>query len=158
MIASFHIAAPVTAGIVLVCALLLLSWVDLKAGILPDAVTLPLLWLGLLANLNGMFSPLQDAVLGAVLGYGLLWTANLVYRLASGMDGIGQGDFKLTAALGAWFGVGMVPWIILGACIAGWGAAIGRNASVTSAYGSPLRFGPCLSAAGAIALVVVFSR
>ncbi len=86
---------------------------------LPDSITLPLLWLGLLFNLEGRFVPLSAAVLGAALGYLILWSVNKAYRLLRGHDGMGYGDFKLLAALGAWFGWQCIPAIVLFASIAG---------------------------------------
>ncbi|SHI12421.1 prepilin peptidase [Pollutimonas bauzanensis] len=144
------------AGAILGATLLLLAWVDIKTGLLPDALTLSLMWVGLLFNLDGLIAPLRSAVLGAAAGYLLLWAANRAHRWAIGRDGMGYGDFKLTAALGAWFGVALLPWIVLGACIAGWGAAMARRRAGRA--DRPLPFGPSLAAAGLAALGVVFSR
>ena len=98
-------ATPAAAlAIVFVLTLLALAWIDAETGLLPDLLTLPLLWLGLLANLNGVFVPLQDAVLGAVAGYLVLWSVYWGFLLCTGREGMGHGDFKLLAALGAWLG------------------------------------------------------
>lgn len=86
-------------GTVLAITLLLLSWIDMTTGLLPDRLTQPLLWVGLLFNLDGVFVSLQEAVLGATGGYLFLWFMNLLYRTIAGHDGMGYGDFKLTAAL-----------------------------------------------------------
>ncbi|WP_049790247.1 A24 family peptidase [Pusillimonas sp. T7-7] len=145
----------VLAAVPLVVALLVLAWVDIRTGLLPDLITLPLAWLGLLINLDGLIAPLKDSVLGAVFGYMILWTANQMFRRIAGQDGMGYGDFKMTAALGAWFGMSMLPWIVMGACITGLGAAFSRQ---RSAKNQPMPFGPCLSVAGVAAMIVVFSR
>ncbi|TFL14031.1 prepilin peptidase [Pusillimonas caeni] len=144
------------ASILLVTALILLSWVDIRTGLLPDSLTLPLGWLGLIVNLDGMLTPLREAVLGAVFGYLILWSANLTYRRIKGIDGMGYGDFKLIAALGAWFGIAMLPWIIIGACIAGCGMVAAHRAAGRAP--GPMPFGPCISVAGITALAFVFSR
>lgn len=138
------------------CALLwtltALTFIDVDTQYLPDSLTLPLLWSGLLANLFGVFVPLQDAVIGAMAGYLALWTVYWLFRLIRGKEGMGYGDFKLLAALGAWLGWQVLPLIILlssvvGACI---GLALivfkGRDHNI------PLAFGPYLAVAGAIAL------
>src|SRR4030088_931539 len=81
-----------------------LAFIDQETGFLPDALTLPLVWLGLITNLGGAFVPLPEAVAGAVVGYLFLWSVNALFKLARGMDGMGYGDFKLTAAVGAFLG------------------------------------------------------
>src|SRR5690606_10059486 len=133
-------------SVALVGILVLLSWLDMRTGLLPDSLTLPLAWAGLLVNLNGMLAPLSEAVLGAVCGYLVLWSVNLAYRRLKGVDGMGYGDFKLTAALGAWFGIAMLPWIIIGACVAGFGMAAAHRAAGRAS--GPMPFGPCLALAG----------
>lgn len=154
--ATFDIPWLVLAGIVLVTTLVLLSWVDIRTGLLPDVLTLPLIWAGLLINMNGLITPLREAVLGAVFGYLVLWSANHFYRWIAGRDGIGYGDFKLTAALGAWFGIEMLPLIVAGSCIAGCGVVAAHR--MASRAPGPIAFGPCLSISGMAALVIVFSR
>lgn len=137
--------------------LLTLAWIDIKTGLLPDVLTLSLLWAGLLVNLNGLLASLSDAVLGAAVGYLFLWAANQLHRRLVGHDGLGYGDFKLTAALGAWFGITLLPWIVIGACATGWGAATAHR-SLGGGRHAPLPFGPCLAAGGITALAFVFSR
>ncbi|MFQ6687088.1 A24 family peptidase, partial [Bordetella pertussis] len=107
------------AGVLRTGALLALAWIDLEHSLLPDAVTLPLIWAGLLVNLDGALAPLPLAVLGAVAGYLFLWVIFHFFRLLTGRDGMGHGDFKLMAALGAWLGLGALPWLLLGASLAG---------------------------------------
>uniref|UniRef100_UPI00333FFE16 prepilin peptidase n=1 Tax=Castellaniella defragrans TaxID=75697 RepID=UPI00333FFE16 len=130
-----------------------LAWIDGRTGLLPDGLTLPLLWAGLLANLGGAFSPLPDAVLGAAAGYLCLWALYLAFQWLTGREGMGYGDFKLTAALGAWLGWQALPAVLLtaslgGLCFAAWLRATGRAAA-----GQHLIFGPWLALAGGWALI-----
>ncbi|ROT43901.1 A24 family peptidase [Pusillimonas sp. NJUB218] len=143
------------AGLFLCAMLVWLSWIDIKHGLLPDLLTLPLMWAGLLINIQEVFTPLPDAVLGAAVGYGVLWFANTVYRWRAGQDGMGYGDFKLMAALGAWLGVGAVPWILTGACVAGAIAACVWRFAGSIKADHP--FGPFLSAAGLAVMIKLFS-
>jgi leader peptidase (prepilin peptidase)/N-methyltransferase len=119
---------------------------------LPDDLTLPLLWCGLLINLNGTFVPLKDAVIGAAAGYLSLWTIYWAFKLATGKEGMGYGDFKLLAALGAWLGWTMLPIIILFSSLVG--AVVGIALIVFTKHGrdNPIPFGPYLAAAGMITL------
>ena len=146
----------VAAAGVFVLMLAALSWVDIKQGLLPDALTLSLMWAGLLINSQVVFTSTADSIYGAAVGYGLLWTANQIYRWRAGHDGMGYGDFKLMAALGAWLGVEAVPWVLIGACGLGALAALVcrcRGAAIERV----LPFGPFLSVGGVTALVWVFS-
>ena len=93
--------------------LIALTFIDIDTQMLPDDLTLPLIWLGLLVNLSGGFVPLPDAVIGAAAGYLSLWSVYWLFRFATGKEGIGYGDFKLLAALGAWLGWMMLPFIVL---------------------------------------------
>lgn len=138
-----------------IAVLIKLAWTDFRTGLLPDTWTLSLLWAGLLANLSGHFAPLPEAVLGAVAGYAIPWLANTVHRISVGYEGMGYGDFKLMAALGAWLGVHFVPWILLGACLVGGAVWVVTHAAGKRARSLP--FGPALSAAGIAAFVDVFS-
>lgn len=136
-------------------ALLVLTWIDLETSLLPDAITLPLAWAGLLVNLDGALAPLPMAVAGAVVGYGFLWVLFHVFRLLTGREGMGYGDFKLLAALGAWFGLTALPWLLLVASLAGVAGAgvlrwVGR-----ARRGQSLPFGPYLALAGLVALMMV---
>ena len=106
-------------ALLLVWMLIAMTFIDLDTQLLPDELTLPLVWLGLLVNLEGTFVPLQDAVIGAAAGYMSLWVVYWMFRLATGKDGIGYGDFKLLAALGAWLGWMMLPVIVLLSSISG---------------------------------------
>jgi leader peptidase (prepilin peptidase)/N-methyltransferase len=141
-------------------AVLLLSWgllamsvIDMDHQLLPDSLVLPLLWLGLIANTFGLFTSLHDALWGAVLGYMSLWSVFWIFKLLTGKEGMGQGDFKLLALFGAWGGWQIVPLTILVSSAVG--AVLGliilrlRNAETST----PIPFGPYLAIAGWIALL-----
>jgi leader peptidase (prepilin peptidase)/N-methyltransferase len=132
--------------------LLALTFIDFDTQLLPDDLTLPLLWGGLLANLYGLFVPLREAVIGAIAGYLTLWTIYWLFKLIRGKEGMGYGDFKLLAALGAWLGWKMLPLIVLGSSVVG--AFIGISLVVFKGrdHNIPLAFGPYLAIAGMIAL------
>jgi leader peptidase (prepilin peptidase)/N-methyltransferase len=132
--------------------LLALTFIDFDTQLLPDNLTLPLLWGGLVANLFQLFVPLREAVIGAVAGYLALWTIYWLFKLIRGKEGMGYGDFKLLAALGAWLGWKMLPLIVLLSSVVG--AAIGISLLVFKGrdHNVPLAFGPYLAIAGAIAL------
>jgi leader peptidase (prepilin peptidase)/N-methyltransferase len=141
------------AGALVFCwTLIALTMIDLDTQLLPDSLTLPLLWLGLLINVNGTFVDLRSAVIGAVAGYLLLWSVYWGFKWATGKEGMGYGDFKLLAAIGAWLGWQLLPLVILLSSFVG--AAVGIAAIVLGAKGrdTPIPFGPYLAAAGAIAL------
>jgi leader peptidase (prepilin peptidase)/N-methyltransferase len=133
-------------------ALLTLALIDLDTQMLPDSMTLPLLWLGLLFNLWGVFAPLQDAVIGAMAGYLSLWSIYWLFRLATGKEGMGYGDFKLLAALGAWFGWTALPAIILLSSVVGAVAGISMIVFARHERSVPIPFGPYLAGAGLLAL------
>ena len=138
---------------VFVWCLIALSAIDIADYILPDQLTLPLLWLGLWVNLSGTFVPLEDAVLGAIAGYICLWFVFHLFYICTGKEGLGYGDFKLLAALGAWVGWGLLPQIILVASLAGVVVGIGLILCRGRDRQAPLPFGPFLAGAGGIALV-----
>jgi leader peptidase (prepilin peptidase)/N-methyltransferase len=136
----------------LLFSLLALTFIDFDTQLLPDDITLPLLWAGLLVNLGGMFVPLQSAVVGAIAGYLVLWTIYWLFKLIRGKEGMGYGDFKLLAALGAWVGWQMLPVIILLSSAVG--AIIGISLLVFKGrdHNVPIAFGPYLAIAGGFAL------
>ena len=136
----------------LLWSLLALTMIDFDTQLLPDGITLPLLWAGLIVNLWNTFAPLQDAVIGAVAGYLSLWTVYWAFKLIRGKEGMGYGDFKLLAALGAWLGWQVLPVIVLLSSVVG--AAIGMTLIVFKGrdHSVPMAFGPFLAIAGAIAL------
>ncbi len=141
------------AALALTWSLIALSIIDFDHQLLPDAITLPLLWLGLLLNVQGLFVPLEDAVIGAAAGYLSLWIIFQGFRLLTGKEGMGYGDFKLLAALGAWLGWQYLLLIVLLSSVVGAviGVALivarGRDRSI------PMPFGPYLAIAGWIALL-----
>jgi leader peptidase (prepilin peptidase)/N-methyltransferase len=129
-----------------------MTMIDYDTQYLPDDLTYPLLWLGLLINLNGTFVPLRDAVIGAAAGYMALWSVNYLYQLVRGHQGMGEGDFKLLAALGAWFGWIMLPAIIMLSSVVGAVAGIALMIAARSGFETKIPFGPYLAGAGLIAL------
>lgn len=133
--------------------LIAMTFIDADTQMLPDDLTFPLLWAGLLVNINGTFVPLADAVIGAAAGYLALWSVYWAFKLATGKEGMGYGDFKLLAALGAWLGWTMLPTIILLSSVVG--ALVGIVLIVFAKRGrdKPIPFGPYLAAAGVIALL-----
>jgi leader peptidase (prepilin peptidase)/N-methyltransferase len=134
-------------------ALIAMTFIDADTQLLPDDLTYPLLWAGLIMNINGTFVPLQDAVIGAAAGYLSLWSIYWAFKLATGKEGMGYGDFKLLAALGAWMGWTMLPTIILLSSVVG--AVVGICLIVFAKHGrnNPIPFGPYLAAAGLIAML-----
>ncbi|MEP4147324.1 MAG: A24 family peptidase [Halioglobus sp.] len=140
-------------AMLLTWSLVALTMIDIDHQLLPDDITLPLMWLGLLFNLNGTYVSLVDAVIGAMAGYLILWSVYWLFRLMTGKEGMGYGDFKLLAALGAWMGWQMLPLIILLSSLVG--AVVGIGLMVLKNRGKeiPIPFGPYLAAAGWIALL-----
>ena len=136
----------------LLWSLLALTMIDFDTQLLPDGITLPLLWAGLIVNLWHMFAPLQDAVIGAAAGYLSLWAVYWAFKLIRGKEGMGYGDFKLLGALGAWLGWQVLPVIVLLSSVVG--AAIGMSLIVFKGrdHSIPMAFGPFSAIAGAIAL------
>ena len=132
--------------------LLALTGIDLDTQLLPDNLTLPLLWGGLIVNLNGIFVPLTDAVIGAIAGYLVLWSIYWLFKLIRGKEGMGYGDFKLLAALGAWLGWKALPLIVLGSSVVGAVIGIALVAFKGRDHNVPLAFGPYLAIAGAVVL------
>ncbi len=140
-------------AVLLTWALITLTLIDFDTQLLPDDITLPLLWLGLAFNLSGTFVPITDAVLGAIAGYGILWSVYWLFKLATGKEGMGYGDFKLLAALGAWLGWQALPLVVLLSSLVG--AMVGILLIVIARRGRdiPMPFGPYLAAAGWLALI-----
>ena len=132
--------------------LIALAFIDADTQLLPDDLTLPLLWGGLVANLFGLFVPLASAVIGAIAGYLALWTIYWLFKLIRGKEGMGYGDFKLLAALGAWLGWPMLPQIVLVSSVLGAVGGIAAMALQGRDRAAPLPFGPWLAGAGAVAL------
>ena len=133
-------------------SMIALAFIDLDTFYLPDDITLPLLWTGMLFNLGGVFTDLQSAVIGAIGGYLVLWSVFWIFKFATGKEGMGYGDFKLLAAIGAWFGWQMLPQVVLLSSLVG--AIVGISLIVLARRGRnvPIPFGPYLAIAGLIAL------
>jgi leader peptidase (prepilin peptidase)/N-methyltransferase len=143
------------AACVLLWSLIALTFIDFDTQLLPDNITLPLAWAGLLANVAGLAPTgvsLRDAVIGAVAGYLALWSVYWLFKLIRGKEGMGYGDFKLLAALGAWLGWQMLPLIVLLSSVVGAAIGIGLVVFKGRDHQIPLAFGPYLAIAGAIAL------
>jgi leader peptidase (prepilin peptidase)/N-methyltransferase len=144
---------PGLAAVVLTWCLISLIFIDIDHQLLPDSITLPLLWLGLLLNTQGLFTSLESAIWGAALGYLSLWSVYWAFKLITGKEGMGYGDFKLLAALGAWCGATSLPLIILLSSVVGMIFAVVMMLSKRLAKGNPIPFGPYLAIAGWIALL-----
>lgn len=138
--------------LIFVWALITLVVIDLNTQLLPDDITLPLLWLGLLINLNHVFTDSQSAIIGAVAGYLSLWSIYWCFKLVTGKEGMGYGDFKLLSAIGAWLGWNMLPLVILFSSLAGAIAGIGLIFAARLNKSIPIPFGPYLAAGALIAL------
>jgi leader peptidase (prepilin peptidase)/N-methyltransferase len=140
-------------ALIFLWSLVALTFIDLDTQLLPDSITLPLLWVGLLFNLFGAITDLQSAVIGAIAGYLILWTVYWLFKLVTGKEGMGFGDFKLLAAIGAWLGWKLLPAVIL--LSAGVGAAVGILLIVLARHPreTPIPFGPYLALGGLIALI-----
>jgi len=147
---GFGIAA--FAAMLFLWCMIALSFIDFDTQLLPDSITLPLLWAGLLLNLGGTFVDLGSAVIGAAAGYLSLWSVYWGFRIATGKEGMGFGDFKLLAAVGAWLGWQMLPLVVLASSLVG--AVVGISLILLAKHGRnvPIPFGPYLAVAGVIAL------
>jgi len=130
------------------CYLVALSGIDLRTRLLPDQLTLPLMWLGLIGSLDNLYMPAKPALLGAIAGYVSLWLVWWLFKQITGKEGMGRGDFKLLAALGAWVGLnGVLPIILISSLVgavvgSAWLAMRGRDRA------TPIPFGPYLAIAG----------
>lgn len=149
----FGVTWTTAAALFFVWTLLALTFIDIDTQLLPDNMTQPLLWLGLIVNAGGYFVPLTDAVLGAVFGYLSLWSVYWAFKLITGKEGMGYGDFKLLAAIGAWLGWQILPLVILASSLVG--AIVGITLVVVAKRGRhiPIPFGPYLAGGGFIALM-----
>jgi len=149
----FGYTLEAAAALPLVWALIALAVIDFHTKLLPDAITLPFVWAGLLVNLGGLFTDLESALLGAVLGYLSLWTVYHVFKKLTGKEGMGFGDFKLLAMLGAWLGWQSLPLIIILSALVGAVTGIALMVALGRDRNVPIPFGPFLAAAGLIALL-----
>jgi len=142
---------PALAGLIFTWSLIVLSIIDLKTQLLPDSITIPLLWLGLIVNSLDVFTPYHSSLMGAVFGYLSLWLVYHAFKLVTGKEGMGYGDFKLLAALGAWMGWQTLPLVIILSSVLG--ASVGITLMILKKHeqGTPIPFGPFLAGAGWIA-------
>ena len=144
----FGIGAAAAGACLLGLGLITLSAIDIETRLLPDSITMPLLWLGLAFNLFDTFAPLRDSVVGAMAGYVVLWAIYHGFKFVTGRDGMGYGDFKLLALLGAWLGWQALPGILLLGSLAGAIAGVALVVCGRASRDTPFPFGPYLAAAG----------
>jgi leader peptidase (prepilin peptidase) / N-methyltransferase len=149
---KFGPTAQMLLALAFCAALVALTGIDLDTQLLPDQITLPLLWLGLLANLFGAFARLPDAVIGGAAGYLILWSVYWLFKLLTGREGMGYGDFKLLAAIGAWFGWQVLPKVLLASSLVGAIIGIALIAFRGKDRRTAIAFGPYLAIAGLLAL------
>ncbi len=150
---QFGVSWEALAMLVLTWGLLSMSLIDADHQILPDVLVLPLLWLGLILNSFGFFTSLSDALWGAVIGYMSLWSIFWLFKLITGKEGMGYGDFKLLALIGAWGGWQVLPLTILLSSVLGAMIGIIILRLQRNGYNKPIPFGPYLAAAGWLALI-----
>ena len=150
---QFGVSWEALAMLVLTWGLLSMSLIDADHQILPDVLVLPLLWLGLILNSFGLFTSLSDALWGAVIGYMSLWSIFWLFKLITGKEGMGYGDFKLLALIGAWGGWQVLPLTILLSSVLGAVIGIIILRLQRNGYSNPIPFGPYLAAAGWVALI-----
>lgn len=143
----------VLAALVFTWTLITLALIDAKTMLLPDNLTLPLMWLGIAVNYNELFVNLQSSVLGAMIGYMSLWTLFQVFRLVTGKEGMGYGDFKILAAIGAWGGWQILPFTIFVASLLGAVIGILMMTIQKKKESQPIPFGPWLALAGFIGFI-----
>ncbi len=157
-LASFGFTPKFISALLFIALTISLTWIDKNHQLLPDELTLSLLWVGLITNLSQQFSPLTDAVLGAVGGYLSLWLVTKCYWLLTQKVGMGHGDFKLFAALGAWFGWSLLPPLLV--CSASVGALVGCYGlfRLGKSMQTPIPFGPFLCLSGLITLLLTPSQ
>ena len=153
VVLHFGLSTQTLAALPLTWALIALAVIDYDTQLLPDSITIPLLWVGLLLSLFGLFTDPSSAIIGAAAGYLSLWSVFQLFRLATGKEGMGYGDFKLLALFGAWFGWPSLLQIILLSALTG--ALLGTLLIVTRrhARGAPMPFGPFLAVAGWVCLI-----
>jgi leader peptidase (prepilin peptidase)/N-methyltransferase len=151
VVATFGYTATAAAALVFTWMLIALAFIDLDTKLLPDNLTLPLLWLGLAVNLGGTFTELPSAVIGAMAGYLTLWSVYWCFKLLTRREGMGFGDFKLLAAFGAWFGWQSLPMLVLMSSLVG--IVIGGAYLLVRRSREAIPFGPYLAMAGWVTLL-----
>ncbi|MEC7075959.1 MAG: A24 family peptidase [Pseudomonadota bacterium] len=149
---QFGVSNALAGAMLLTSVLVVLTAIDLDHQLLPDSLTLPLVWIGLLLNIDNTFVSLESAVLGAVFGYLCLWSVFWLFKIVTGKEGMGHGDFKLLAALGAWFGLAALPTIVLLSSVVGAVLGVALIATGKQDRETPMPFGPFLAGAGLIHL------
>ena len=149
---KWGVSLQTVGALLLIWTLIALAFIDFDTTLLPDSLTLPLLWLGLLFNLGGHFATLPSAVVGAMAGYLVLWSVYWLFKLATGKEGMGFGDFKLLAAIGAWLGWEMLPVTLLLSSVVGAAIGIAMILLVKHDRRVPIPFGPYLAGGGLVAL------
>ena len=150
---KFGVTLQTVAALFFTWALIALTLIDLKKQLLPDSITMPLLWLGIFISLFNVFTDLKSSVIGAIAGYLILWSVFHLFKLLTKKDGMGYGDFKLLSALGAWVGFSYLPQIILISSVVGSIAGISMLILGKTKQQQPIPFGPYLAVAGWIALL-----
>jgi len=149
----FGYGLALAGALVFAWALIAAAFIDLDTTLLPDDITLPLLWLGLLLNVQGTYVPLTDAVIGAAAGYLVLWSVYWGFKLLTGKEGMGFGDFKLLGAIGAFLGWKLIPVVILLSSVVGATVGIAMIVFARHGRGVPIPFGPYLAAAGLLSML-----
>jgi leader peptidase (prepilin peptidase)/N-methyltransferase len=150
---QFGVSWQAVAAMFFTWCLVALTLIDLDKQLLPDNITLPLLWLGLLLSLFTVFVDVETSIIGAIAGYMILWSVFQLFKLVTGKEGMGHGDFKLLAALGAWCGWELIPQIILLSSLVGAISGIAMMLFAGHERRQPIPFGPYLAAAGWIAMM-----
>lgn len=150
---KFGVSLQAVLAMLLSWALICLTLIDMDHQLLPDDITLPLLWLGLIANMFGLFTDLHSSLIGAVAGYLAFWSIYILFKFTTGKEGMGHGDFKLLAMLGAWLGWQMLPLIIILSSMVGALVGIGLLVLTRHERSQPIPFGPYIAVAGWIALI-----
>ena len=154
VIIEFGASTQTLAALVFVWCLISLTMIDFDHQLLPDQITLPLLWLGLLCNYFNLFTSLESAFLGAIFGYLSLWTVYWAFKLLTGKEGMGYGDFKLLAALGAWLGWQYLPLVILLSSLVGVCVGVAGMLFSHLKRDTRIAFGPYIALAGCIAFLL----
>lgn len=149
---KFGYGMAAAGALLLIWALIALAFIDFDTTLLPDLITLPLIWCGLLFNLFGVFVSLRSAVIGAMAGYLFLWSVYWLFKLTTGKEGMGYGDFKLLAAIGAWLGWELLPLTILMSSVVAAAAGIAMVIFIKHDRRVPIPFGPYLAGGGIVAL------